>query len=101
MNGRPPSRRMLSAWVPYAALGIADAGVWPPGRRPEYTPILYLEPVDKRNRAAIGYDMFTERGRRAAMERARDTGEPSASSKVSLVQEIDDQKQPGFLIYVP
>ena len=84
-----------------AALGMADAGVWPPGHRPEYTPILYLEPLDRRNRAAIGYDMFTERGRREAMERARDTGEPSASSKVTLVQEIDDQKQPGFLIYVP
>src|SRR2546427_4738601 len=84
-----------------AALGRADAGVWPPGRRAEYTPILYLEPLDERNRAAIGYDMFTERGRREAMERARDTGEASASSKVTLIQEIDDQKQPGFLIYVP
>jgi signal transduction histidine kinase len=84
-----------------AALGMADAGVWPPGRRAAYTVIMYLEPLDERNRAAIGYDMSTERSRREAMERARDTGEPSASQKLTLVQEIDDQKQPGFVIYVP
>src|SRR5690606_29123445 len=59
------------------------------------------EPLDARNLAAIGYDMFTEPARRAAMERARDTGEPAASAPVTLVQEIDSQKQPGFLIYVP
>ena len=36
------------------------------------------------------------------MERARDTGRPSASGRVSLVQEIDPQsKQAGFLIYAP
>ena len=82
-----------------AALG--QFAVWPPGRRAEYTVTLYLEPLDERNRAAIGYDMSSERGRREAMERARDTGEPSASNKLTLVQEIDEQKQPGFLIYVP
>lgn len=45
--------------------------------------------------------MFTEPVRRAAMERARDTGAPVASGRVTLVQEIDKQKQAGFLIYVP
>src|SRR5882672_7559471 len=39
-----------------AALGKADAGVWPPGG-------VHAHPVsrtlDERNRAAIGYDMFT------------------------------------------
>ena len=81
---------------------------WRPGfsirpneNRPEYHAILYLEPQDRRNQVAIGYDMFTEPVRRIAMERARDTGEPAASGVVTLVQEIDKEKQSGFLIYVP
>ncbi|MBW4622660.1 MAG: CHASE domain-containing protein [Cyanosarcina radialis HA8281-LM2] len=69
--------------------------------RPEYHTILYLEPLDRRNQAAIGYDMFTEPTRRAAMERARDTGSPAASGRVTLVQEIYAHKQSGFLIYLP
>ncbi len=63
--------------------------------------IRYLEPLDPHNREAIGYDMFSEPTRRAAMERARDTGEPAASGQVTLVPEIDDDKQAAFLIYVP
>ena len=63
--------------------------------------ILYIEPDEPRNRAAVGFDMFGEAVRRAAMERARDTGEPTATGKVRLVQEIDDRPQAGFLIYVP
>ncbi|HYE64258.1 MAG TPA: CHASE domain-containing protein, partial [Pyrinomonadaceae bacterium] len=80
---------------------VEDFKVWPEQERSEYHSIIYLEPLDRRNRAAIGYDMFTEPVRRAAMERARDTGLPAASGRVTLVQEIDQQKQAGFLIYVP
>lgn len=69
--------------------------------RAEYHVIVYLEPLDQRNRAAIGYDMFTESVRRAAMEQARDTGKPALSGRVTLVQEIYGKKQAGFLIYVP
>jgi signal transduction histidine kinase/CHASE1-domain containing sensor protein/CheY-like chemotaxis protein len=75
--------------------------VWPDDPRPEYHSIIILEPMDRRNRAAIGYDMFTEPIRRDAMERARDTGQPAASGPVTLVQEIDEEKQHGFLIYMP
>ncbi len=75
--------------------------IWPWSERPEYHTIVVLEPLDRRNRAAIGYDMFTHPLRRAAMERARDTGEPAATAVLTLVQEIDGRKQPGFLVYVP
>ena len=60
-----------------------------------------IEPLDRRNAAALGFDMASEPIRRAAIERARDTGAPAASARVTLVQEIDGDKQPGFLIYVP
>src|SRR5207245_10643790 len=79
--------------------GKADFKIWPEGDRPEYYPVLYLEPLDQRNQAALGYDMFTEPARRAAMERARDTGLPVTSGRVTLVQEIQEPKQAGFLIY--
>lgn len=82
--------------------GQTNFRVWPESQRDEYHSIIYLEPLDKRNQAAIGYDMFTDPIRRAAMERARDTGFPAASGRVTLVQEIDPQaKQAGFLIYAP
>lgn len=81
--------------------GLAQFTVWPKHSRAEYHAISYLEPHDRRNQAALGYDMFTEPVRRSAMERARDQGEPAMSGRVTLVQEIDERKQAGFLIYVP
>ena len=75
--------------------------IYPNSPKDFYFPILYLEPQNTRNREAIGYDMFSEETRREAMSRARDTGLPAASKKVQLVQEIDENKQAGFLIYVP
>ncbi|HSP25407.1 MAG TPA: CHASE domain-containing protein, partial [Saliniramus sp.] len=79
----------------------ADFRIWPDGARDFYGPILYLQPRDERNRAAIGYDMYSNEVRRDAMGRARDRGLHAASGKVELVQEIDAEKQPGFLIYIP
>ena len=81
--------------------GFAGLRIWPDLGREERTAIVWLEPLDRRNRAAIGYDMFTEPVRREAMERARDSGTAALSGKVTLVQEIDVRRQPGFLLYVP
>jgi PAS domain S-box-containing protein len=81
--------------------GISDFRIWPDGEG-AYTTILYLEPQDMRNRAALGFDMYSEPVRRAAMERARDSGRTTFSGRVSLVQELGDpEKQAGFLIYTP
>src|ERR1044072_1397216 len=81
------------------AEGFDQFRVWPDEPRNEYHTIIYLEPRDRRNMAAIGYDMFTESVRREAMQRARDTGHPAATGRVTLIQEIDPEKQAGFLIY--
>ena len=81
--------------------GEAKFRIWPDSPRDDLFPIIYLEPLDRRNRAALGFDMFTNPARRAAMERARDTGEPSATGRIRLEQEIDPHKQAGFLIYLP
>lgn len=69
--------------------------------REQYSTILYIEPFDWRNQRAFGYDMFSEPNRRAAMERARDADQPSASGRVTLMQETDEHVQYGFLMYYP
>lgn len=66
-----------------------------------YTSIVYLEPLDKRNQRAIGFDMFSEEVRREAMRRALYSGEAAASGKVRLKQENNIDEQAGFLMYVP
>jgi signal transduction histidine kinase/ActR/RegA family two-component response regulator len=86
--------------------GYPEFRVWPAvdGQRTgrdDVTAIVLLEPQDRRNRAAMGYDMSTDPARREAMDRARDTGRPAASAPLVLVQEIDERKQNGFLIYTP
>ncbi|NLH51006.1 MAG: PAS domain S-box protein [Myxococcales bacterium] len=83
------------------AEGFPGYSIRPEGERAEYTSIIYLEPFDKRNQKAFGYDMFSETVRRKAMELARDTGHVALSGKVTLLQEIDQDVQAGFLIYMP
>lgn len=81
--------------------GFTDYTVNPEGEREEYHPVVYLEPVNERNKQAFGYDMYSEPGRHNAIDLARDTGLTTVSGKVRLVQEIDDNVQAGFLMYVP
>jgi PAS domain S-box-containing protein len=85
------------------AQGVAGFHVWPKGIAPERYPIKYLVPESAANNAAIGFDMFSNPVRRAAMARARDRGAPAATAKVELKQEaaIPNGPQPGFLIYLP
>jgi signal transduction histidine kinase/ActR/RegA family two-component response regulator len=100
------SLRVKADWKEPEIVAVRGSGeetfrIWPDSPHDDLFPILYIEPMDRRNRAALGYDMFTSPMRRAAMELARDTDEPAATGRVRLVQEIDPQKQAGFLIYLP
>ena len=83
------------------AQGYPGYDIKPEGRRAEYFPVVYLEPFTGRNLRAFGYDMFSNPTRNAAMVRARDTGLPSATAKVILVQETEQDPQSGFLMYLP
>jgi CHASE1-domain containing sensor protein len=83
------------------AEGFPEYTVKPAGNRDLFTSIIFLEPFAGRNLRAFGYDMFSEPVRRAAMERARDTGDTSISGKVTLIQETNQDVQSGFLIYLP
>ena len=63
-------------------------------------PILYLQPDTVRNRRALGYDMYSDPGRRAAMDLAAAEDRPTASGPTVLVQEGGGDAA-GFLIYMP
>ncbi|MBA2406354.1 MAG: CHASE domain-containing protein [Bdellovibrionales bacterium] len=81
--------------------GFPDFKVWPDHPRESYFSINFLEPLDWRNKRALGFDMFTEPTRREAMEEARDTAQAVVTRVVKLVQETDQDTQAGFLVFLP
>ena len=83
--------------------GIRDYAVRPPGQRAEYFPLVYVEPATQRNLRTPGFDLYSETVRRAAIQRARDSGEPAISGRITLIQDERDngQRQPGFLMFLP
>lgn len=84
------------------AEGFPGYTITPEGERPVCTAIVWLEPFNELNRRAFGYDMYSEPVRRAAMERARNTGKTSISGKIVLVQEAGEaNSQGGILMYLP
>lgn len=98
---RVPKESLASHIKAMRAQGNSDYEILPPGDRPEYHSIILLEPFDWRNQRAFGYDMHTNRVRQDAMDKARDRGLPQVTEIVTLVQETDADRQPGFLVYLP
>lgn len=96
-----PAEDALRAGNHIAQVHGSAAPVRPPSDQPRLGPIAMLHPMDDRNRAAIGYDMFSDPTRREAMQAALDSGDARATGPVELVQEITHEKQAGFLIYLP
>lgn len=81
--------------------GLPNYTVWPEGDRKEYHPVIYLEPFDTRNQRAFGYDMYSEPTRQSAIDLARESGLPTLSGKIKLIQETETDIQSGFLIFFP
>jgi two-component sensor histidine kinase len=69
--------------------------------QPYTVSVTFLQPDTERNRRAIGYDMYADPIRRAAMIEAQRTERPTASGKVVLLHEAPGSSSPGFLIYMP
>jgi PAS domain S-box-containing protein len=63
--------------------------------------VLYVEPESAPARRLIGYDLASDPVRRAALERARDSAQPSASAPVTIESEGASGTQPGFLMFLP
>jgi two-component sensor histidine kinase len=95
-----------AALIPAGAEAAAEeryrlgAPIHPATTQPVRTPIVFLAPRNDRNDAAVGYDMYAEPVRRAAIEAAALVDHPVSSAPVTLVQEITDEKQSGFLVFL-
>ncbi len=72
----------------------------PRGHRPYYGPILLLEPRSPENLSAMGFDMYSEPVRRAAMQASLESGEPRLTGPVHLVQD-GAAATTGLLLYKP
>jgi signal transduction histidine kinase/ActR/RegA family two-component response regulator len=89
----------------HAAALRAEAGpdyeIRPPGPRPVHVPIVFNEPYVGRNRSVLGFDMYSEPTRRAAIDAAIAARRPTMSGKVVLAGEQGDAQPPGFVVYAP
>jgi len=83
------------------------------GRRPGvdeeagYYPLTYVEPLTEANATMLGDDLYAIPAYRAAMDKARDTNSPQATSKAYLISESGPRSSAdlalaeGFLVFIP
>ncbi|MEL6486338.1 MAG: CHASE domain-containing protein [Pseudomonadota bacterium] len=63
-------------------------------------PVTFFHPDTAHNRRALGFDMYSEPVREAAMAEAQRTVLPTASARIVLAQE-GTGNAPGFVIFMP
>jgi diguanylate cyclase (GGDEF)-like protein len=84
--------------------GFPDYAIRPEGERAQHVVIVYAEPFAGRNTRVLGFDMYADPMRRAALDRARETKDVAITGKVMLVDEVYRGSQPqqaGFVMYAP
>ena len=98
-----PSAQKREHVAAMRAEGVSTYSIKPEGKRDIYTPVSFLEPLAGKNLFDLGYDMYSEPIRRAAMGQARDLGAAVNTGKLQLP--IDDKEdsrlQNDFLMYLP
>ena len=78
--------------------GFEDFVIRPATESPDLFPVTYIEPFES-NRAALGFDLYSEDVRRAALIQAWNSGELAIADPITLVQETGSQL--AFLVYAP
>ena len=81
--------------------GITGLRAWRPEPQMEYHPVLFLEPTDGISRTVVGHDISTDPILHEAMQRARDTGEPTASGKLTSLSPFASPAEATFVVLVP
>ncbi|MBT8369846.1 MAG: CHASE domain-containing protein, partial [Deltaproteobacteria bacterium] len=66
--------------------------------RAEYFPVYYVEPYVG-NELALGFNLASNSVRRVAINRSKDTGKLTATARVTLVQEQEEQY--GVVVFLP
>lgn len=81
-------------------LGFSDYAIHPDGQEQTYAPVVQREPYVSRNRAPIGFDLWSDPVHRTALEKARDSGMAAISGRVRLAGDPDSDVRPGFSMYL-
>lgn len=74
--------------------------IYPAGDRSVYVPVSFNASYTGNNGTSRGYDGYTDPLRRAAMDRAINTGQPAMSGMLRLVSE-SRQDRKSFILYMP
>lgn len=61
----------------------------------------YLEPAEWRNQIAGDYGIFTNQASRDAMADTRDSGELTASARITMIHEFWSRSKSGFHVFLP
>lgn len=90
-----------------AADGIESARVHPDGDRATYAPVTYDVPTagqaatDYTN-PVLGFDMYSDSVRKAAMDKAASSGEPALSGLVTFMQtNLEPEELKGYILFMP
>ena len=101
-TGYVPQRLLVQLQNEWRDAGYGLLTVRPSGQREIYGPILYLEPKTPANVEAVGYDMFSEATRHAAMEAALESGQARLSGKIQLLQDTHEGvTSTGMILVLP
>ncbi|MEE4317527.1 MAG: CHASE domain-containing protein [Erythrobacter sp.] len=80
--------------------GFPDIYPKPVATTGRIAPVTMFAPTSERNRRALGYDMYSDPARAAAMAEAELARRPTASGRIVLEQE-QSGNLPAFAIYMP
>jgi CHASE1-domain containing sensor protein len=79
-----------------------ERGVYPETDQEWRTPVILFEPLDEKSLVGVGYDMFADPVRRAAIEGALASGETRATARLQLEPTVSNGRtSPGFLAFAP
>jgi signal transduction histidine kinase len=81
--------------------GISDFKIWPPSENPQVCPLVLIEPPEKENLSAIGYDLFTDKDHRSTAILAAEKGMPAATGTSVFGGKENNWQGKGFFILMP
>ncbi len=84
------------------ASGSPDYKIWPDETRDFYVPVVMVSPQGPTSVGILGFDLFSEPVRRAAVEEAIKTSAPAVSGRITLVDRaVDGTLQNGHIRIMP
>lgn len=91
----------LPAYVANMRALEPGSAITPEGLRPEYAPLMQLEPPLDPHLYPLGQDMWMDAVYRAAMERARDSGAAAITGRLSRTLQNGTDVWVGFAMFMP